>query len=130
MDMDGSDVETLRPRSAGGSGEDTEAKTRGELALKKHHYIHLYVIKCLGWFREKKCVMKKKNELNMAIKKGNKKGENFLPVPKVNIFNKYRVYTGILKLNFKTLSIYLKTLSPQNILREKCKFKRKTSDIH
>lgn len=50
-------MEALRPRSAGGSREDTEAKTRGELALKKHHYIHLYVIKCLNWFRERKNVL-------------------------------------------------------------------------
>lgn len=42
--MDGSDVETLRPRAAGGSREDREAKTREELPLEEHHYIHLYVI--------------------------------------------------------------------------------------
>lgn len=38
-------MDTLRPRAAEGSREDREAKTRAEAALKKHHYIHLYVIK-------------------------------------------------------------------------------------
>ena len=37
-------METLRPRAAEGSREDREAKTREELALEEHHYIHLYVI--------------------------------------------------------------------------------------
>jgi len=43
--MDGFDLETLRPGSAGGGGEDREAKAREGLALKKtHSYITLYLI--------------------------------------------------------------------------------------